>query len=76
MAQITITIPDDQVDRVKAAFASRLGGVYDEEGEPREINVDDVKAEVGNIIIKVVRQHEKDAAAKTARDSTTDVSPS
>lgn len=76
MAQITITIPDDQVDRVKAAFHARIGVQFDEEGEPIPVTVDEVKAEIGNIIIKVVRQHEKDAAAKAARESTTDVEPS
>lgn len=76
MAQITITIPDDQIDRVKAAFATRIGPILDEEGEPVEITAAHVKAELGVLIVKIVRQHERDAAAKAARAGTTDVEPS
>ena len=54
MAQLSITIPDEQVSRVLAAFAERTGV---ESPTPA-----DVKAELVKLIKIIVRDHEKRAA--------------
>lgn len=57
MAQLTITIPDAQVDRVLAAFAPRAG-VED----PANMTAEDARGVLIDLIKKIVRQHERQEA--------------
>lgn len=67
MATLTVTVPDEQVDRVRVAFANRA------QKEPQDVTAADVAAVLANYVKKVVRQHEELAANEAAQASVTDV---
>jgi len=54
MAQLTITIPDAQVQRVLAAFAARIG--------VENPTAEDIRGEIINLVKIIVRTHEEEAA--------------
>lgn len=67
MATLTITIPDAQVDRVKAAFAAR------QRIDVADITVQNVQDAIAGIVKDLVHRHESNAAEEAARAAVTDV---
>lgn len=67
MAQITITIPDAQVDRVRTAFSPFIRKPV------ADITAQDVSNYLAQYIKDIVRSYEEDMAYIAARDSITDV---
>lgn len=68
MAQLTITIPDEQVDRVLAAFAERAGK------DVGDMTAADARGVLVTLIKKIVRSYERQEAEKAI--VTTDVDAS
>lgn len=58
MADITITIPDPQIDRVRNAFAPRVGK------DPADVTVEDFRQALIDIVIRIVRAYEQTEAEK------------
>lgn len=67
MAQLILTIPDAQVDRVRAAFAHRLGV------DVADVTAETVRTELVGIVKRVVRQAEVEQARDAAGAGITDV---
>lgn len=67
MAQLTLTVPDAQVPRVLAAFASRRGK------DVGDMTANDVRAELLDLVRIIVRQYEADEAAQAAREAVIDI---
>lgn len=62
MADVTITIPQDQVQRLQDAFTFVLEPV-DENGDPRQADLADLKGYIIADLKQFVRSAEKRAAA-------------
>lgn len=69
MAQLTITIPDAQVPRVRAAFAKRLGLAV------QDVDAEAIRLELVNLVKIIVRVAEEEEAAAAARAGVTEVDP-
>ncbi len=74
MAQVTFTIPDDQVDRVKEAIIGLfpIPTVIDEETEetiPEFTPAEWLKEKIRRWIIQQVHRYEEVQAVKTAKES-------
>ena len=71
MADITITIPDAQVPRVRAALTDYFR--TDQLDPPRQAGVPEFKALVGGAVKQAVRKYERRLAEQAARDAVTDI---
>ncbi len=58
MARLIITVPDDQVDRVRAALAPRVGKI------PANMTSEDARLAVVDILKSVVESHERREAER------------
>lgn len=67
MAQLTITVPDAQVPRIRAAFAPRVMK------DAADVTAEDVRLALIDIVKKIVRGHEAQEAEATARAGIVDV---
>lgn len=72
MGTLTITTDAGQDTRLQAAFGDRLGTV-DGNGDPRVATGAEIRAEVVNLLKKIVRNHERDEVEETARGTLTDL---
>ena len=72
MAQLTITIPNEQVQRVLDAFDARINGRRP--GPRVPVGAEEVRQDILNYIKNVVRGHELEEARKAVVVS--DVEPS
>ena len=67
MAQVTLTIPTEQVDRIRAATAHRLSL------EVEDVGVAQVQELLASQLKKIVLGFERDEAGRAARDNVTEV---
>jgi hypothetical protein len=67
MAVLSVTVPDEQVDRVRAAFATRVRKEF------VDVTAADVEADLVDYVKNVVRQYEEDVAARAAFDGVSDL---
>jgi len=68
MAQLTITVPDEQVPRILAAFAERVGK------DVGDMVAEDIRLELIDLVRKIVRNYELEEARRAVVVS--DVDPS
>jgi hypothetical protein len=68
MAQLTLTVDNAQVPRILAAFASRAGK------DVADMDAEDVREVLMRLVVKIVRQYEKDEAEKAISVTDVDVS--
>lgn len=67
MAQLTITIPDPQVDRVREAFSPLA------RKEPADMTAQDVTDVLIEYVINITKQYEEDVANIAAQASVTEI---
>lgn len=67
MAQLTITVPDEQVARIRAAFAPRLRKPVD------EVVAEDIRLFLVQLLKDVVRTEEAAVAERQARDAVVEI---
>jgi hypothetical protein len=60
MADLTITVDDQHLPRVKAGIGAHMK-LLDENGDPRDATADEMRAFLVDYVIKVVRLAERDA---------------
>lgn len=70
MAQLTITIPDAQVDRVKAAFAERL------DLDVADVDAEAIRQELVSLVKTIVLHYEQREAGRAAEDAVVEVDAS
>lgn len=71
MAQLTITVPDAEVSRIRAAFASPVPF-----GEtPTPATIEEVRQAIIRYVIDRVRTYEYEEARRTALDAVVEVTP-
>lgn len=65
MAQVTLTVPDDKVDRIRDAFAAEFGWT----AESGLTKTQFLKQQIIEYVKQVTRNHEANQAAATARQT-------
>jgi len=68
MAQLTITIPDGQIDRVREAFGNG-SPTTDPQEQPHLATLQEVKDSIISYVQNRVREYERQKAAATAMQS-------
>jgi hypothetical protein len=74
MAQIIITVPDDQVDRIRTAFSNT--GVFFNDPPNPPATIQQVKDVLATHIKNIVRDYEREVARRAAIGGIVDVEPS